>query len=301
MHQKFVAWFSQSWGRAAFCTALFGVLSLFGLLPFMLVAGALPVFVTLHTDARQGVRTALIGTVAISGLVLVLDGSVLKAVGSVATIYWMPFALGVLLKRYRSLTLTFQVAVLISLVGIGASYLVLADPDGLWNERIRKLLLAMQEGFGLDDKQIGTLQTLLNWGTFVTQLLLTGLGSLFLGRWWQSLIDAPKQFGAEFRQLRLGRYLGVTAVLIVVVASLSSVFGITLPVVDAWLWIAVVALAIQGLAVAHARKASGKLASGWLTAIYICLVLPITVTMVVAVLVGLGLADNWRQYRATSS
>ena len=52
----------------------------------------------------------------------------------------------------------------------------------------------------------------------------TVFGSLLLGRWWQSLLDTPGTFGVEYRQLRLGRALGI-ATTVLFIARVAERLG----------------------------------------------------------------------------
>jgi hypothetical protein len=112
------------------------------------------------------------------------------------------------------------------------------------------------------------------------------------------LLDAPGGFGQEYRQLRLGKLLGIVALAVVVCGFTLSKFGIELPVVDAWMWIAVTGLAFQGLAAAHNLKANGLIGRGWLIATYVLLIVPLTTMLVIVLLAGWGLADNWQRSRS---
>jgi hypothetical protein len=59
-----------------------------------------------------------------------------------------------------------------------------------------------------------------------------------------------------------------------------------------------VALAFQGLAAAHRSKAGGRLNKGWLAAIYVLLIVPLSMSFTVFVLAIWGFADNWLRPRA---
>jgi hypothetical protein len=137
-----------------------------------------------------------------------------------------------------------------------------------------------------------------NWGTYVALWLVTILGALFVGRWWHTLLAAPGVFGQEYRQLRLGKLLGVVAFAVIVGGFTLGKLGIEWPVVDAWLWIAVAGLAFQGLAAAHKLKANGLIGRGWLIAIYVLLIVPLSTMLMIVLLAGWGLADNWQRSRA---
>jgi hypothetical protein len=106
------------------------------------------------------------------------------------------------------------------------------------------------------------------------------------------LLQAPGEFGAEFRQLRLGQVLGIaTTVLFVLALWLESAW------VDSLAWVALAGLAFQGLAAAHRGKARGRLNRGWLAAIYVLLLMPLSTSVTVLALAIWGFADNWLRPR----
>jgi hypothetical protein len=130
--------------------------------------------------------------------------------------------------------------------------------------------------------------------------LLTVLGSLFLGRWWQSLLEAPGEFGAEFRQLRLGKLLGVVAMVVVLAMLLPEKWRLTTPLLSALAWPAVLGLAFQGLAAVHSLKSAGRIGRGVLVTVYVLLFVPLSMFVTVIALAGWGLADNWQRTRTGS-
>jgi len=304
MHKKFAAWvLAQSW-RAPVLTVTFGVLSLFGFLPGTIAAGALPVLMLLQANPAAGLRAANAGTLSVGVLVLLLSKSPWAALATVSTLFWLPLALALLLRRSGSLRFCFQVAVLVAGICLALVYAALDDPLGRWAAAIRPTLEVVaqtlqQAGVDIGDQALSRMQEATNWGTYATMLLLTVLAALFLGRWWQSLVVAPGGFGFEYRQLCLGRVLGAAALMVVTTSLGLAFFDFKIAVIDAWFWISIAALAFQGLAAMHEYKARGVLASGWLTALYVLLIVPVALTMMVAVfaLVACGIADNWRRFR----
>jgi hypothetical protein len=59
--------------------------------------------------------------------------------------------------------------------------------------------------------------------------------------------------------------------------------------------VSIAALMIQGLAAAHRLKARRGFGRGWLIATYLLLLVPITSPLVMLLLAGWGVADNWRR------
>jgi hypothetical protein len=134
------------------------------------------------------------------------------------------------------------------------------------------------------------------WGALGALALATVFGAMLLGRWWDSLLGAPGAFGAEYRNLRLGVALGITVTVVFVLALATDS-----PLIAALAWVAFVALAFQGLAAAHRSRAGGRLNRGWLAAIYLLLVVPLSMMVTMFVLAIWGFADNWLRPRRPAS
>ncbi len=290
MHRNFAAWLTEQPWRAALTIACFGALFPQGLSPFSVLAGAVPVLMVLYRDPRLGFGIAMTGVAATATMLALSKQSPSIIAAYLTLLYLVPFGLALLLRRFGSLNLCFQLAVLGAALVLVIVHLVLEDPSAVWQPVLREVSRSMASaGINIDQALDSLARTL--WGSFAAIWLVTVLGSLFLGRWWQSLLVAQGEFGGEFRQLRLGRWLGVGATLVVVIA-----FFFNAPMLDAIAWVAVAGLAFQGLAVAHRRRMEGKLKGGWLAVIYVLLCVPLSAFLMVTFLAGWGFADNWRKF-----
>jgi hypothetical protein len=302
MHRSFAGWLSEKFWRAGLFSAIFGALSPQGLSPIAAAAGALPVLATMRGSVRDGLRVALTGSVGVVVMLIWVGQSLGFALLNAASVLMAPWALAVVLKRTGSLNLCFQLAVLLSVAVLCVVYAVLADPVQHWQELLREAAHAMSEtGLLLDEAAFYKSLSVTNWGTYVSLWLLTVLGALFLGRWWQSLLEAPGEFGAEFRQLRLGKLLGGLALVVIIAMLLPAEWRQKAPLLSALAWPAVLALAFQGLAAVHMLKASGRIGRGWLVAVYVLLLVPISMSVTVVALAGWGMADNWRRTRTNAA
>lgn len=272
--------------------ACFGVFSPQGLTPFAVAAGAVPILIALQIDARQACGIALAGMAAVvTSLILAGQPWPLAAVFGVA-IFVVPLVLGLLLKRSQSMPLVFQLTVLGGFAVLSGVYAMVDRPEALWEQLLGEAAQALQQaGVEIDQNLMSALARTM-WGTYLALWLLSTLCAVFLARWWQSLLAAPGKFGAEFRELRLGKALGLSSIFVILIAALRNV-----DFVDALAWLAVTALAFQGLAAAHRHKAAGRLKRSWLVAIYVFLIMPFFSFVAVSVLAGWGLADNWRRLR----
>lgn len=291
MHRALAGWLSERpWG-AALIAAAFAMLSPQGLSPFAVVAGAVPVLMALQRDPRIGVVVAAIGAAAALGALLGAGVAPGLAVASVSMVFAAPLALGVMLRSTASLNLCFQVAVLAIGALLIAVHVVYEDPGAVWQRWLEQATRSLSEaGLEIDtDEVVQSLRDTM-WGSYAALTLVTVLGALFLGRWWHALVAAPGAFGREFRQLRLGLWLGAAATIVIVTAVLADVV-----MIDALAWIAVTAMAFEGLAAAHRGRAGGRFAHFWLVLIYVFLIVPPTAFIMVALLAGWGFMDNWRR------
>ncbi|MBC7982706.1 MAG: hypothetical protein H7Y02_02520 [Candidatus Obscuribacterales bacterium] len=297
MHRSFAAWLSEKSWRAGLFSAIFGLLSPQGLSPVAAAAGAVSVLITLRDGAKSGANVALAGSVAVVAMLIAAGQSWGFAIACAGGVFFAPWALAVLLRRTGALNLCFQLAVLSAGLVLCAIYVVLDDPVGTWMALVHDAAQAVaKSGWVADEEAFFASLATFNWGTYVALWLLTGLGALFLGRWWQSLTSAPGAFGAEFRQLRLGVFLGVACVAVAFSTLVCSYFEVKVPMLSALNWLALMALALQGLAAIHTLKAAGRIGRGWLIAVYVLLVIFNFVTVIA--LAGWGMADNWQRTRA---
>ncbi|WP_129777248.1 hypothetical protein [Peristeroidobacter soli] len=268
-------------------------------LPFLVIAAAIAVLVALRFDLRYAVGMAFTAGLSASWVVLSLARPGGWLVFGVGVLFFGPMLLGWLLRQTGSLNLAFQVALLSMAVLLIGLFVVLPDPVGIWREQLELAWTSMAKA-GLriegDREVIIAAWARTMWGGLAALSLGTVFGAVLLGRWWQSLLDTPGSFGVEYRQLRLGRAMGIATTLLFIVALLTDS-----ALVASLAWVAFAALAFQGLAAAHRSKAVGRLDRGWLVAIYVLLiVLPVT-SFVVLMLAIWGFADNWLRPRTRSA
>jgi hypothetical protein len=289
MNRSLAKWLAENPVGAVVATGLLGLLPLLGLGFAFFLPGAVPALVTLVRGTRAGVATALGGS-ALLGASMLLFGRPI-AVGFIysAWVLGPPLALAVLLARTGSLSLCLQLATLVGamlLVGLHVSF---GDPAQFWAPFVRDLANEMQKhGLPTDMLDEGLADTLARtlWGWVAVLTMLLAMCALFLARWWQSLPEHAGSFGAEFRELRLGRVLGVTAAVVIGVSLFQDQ-----PLVDDIGRLFLGALVIVGLAVLHRAVARGTLGRLWLWVTYVTLV--VLPPVAVAALAGWGFVDNW--------
>jgi hypothetical protein len=295
MHRAIAEWLTARPWRAAMASAFCGALSPQMLMPFMVLAGAIPVLAVLRSNAGLGLAMAAIGAFSATWVVLSLSQAAQWVLAGIVGLFFSPVLLGVLLKRTGSLNLCFQVAVLAASAGLVVVHLLLPDPAGVWHELLRKVLDSMAAAGIKVEGDTGALIEIwarTMWGALAALTLGLVLGSLFLGCWWQSLVAAPGRFGTEYRQLRLGRVLGLC-----ITVLFATAFFVESALLASLAWVAFAALSFQGLAAAHSSKARGQLNRGWLAAIYVLLIVPLSTSVTVLALAIWGFADNWLRPR----
>lgn len=295
MHRAIAGWLTGHPWRAAIASAFCGALAPQLALPFLVLAGAIPVLVALRFDLRYAVAMAATAAAAAAWVVLSVSPVNVWLFVGVGLLFYGPLLLGWLLRRTGSLNLCYQVAVLGIAALLVMIYLSLQDPVGMWQQQIGNVVTSMTSaGLRLEggQKAIIAAWSRTMWGALAALALAAVFGSLLLGRWWQSLLDTPGAFGSDYRQLRLGRALGIAITVLFVMAMV-----VDSALLASLVWVALAALAFQGLAAAHRSKAVGRLDRGWLVAIYVLLiVLPVT-SIVVFMLALWGFADNWLRPR----
>lgn len=295
MHRAIAGWLTGHPWRAAIASAFCGALAPQLALPFLVLAGAIPVLVALRFDLRYAVAMAATSAAAAAWVVLSVSPVNVWLFVGVGLLFYGPLLLGWLLRRTGSLNLCYQVAVLGIAALLVMIYLSLQDPVGMWQQQIGNVVTSMTSaGLRLEggQKAIIAAWSRSMWGALAALALAAVFGSLLLGRWWQSLLDTPGAFGNDYRQLRLGRALGIAITVLFVMAMV-----VDSALLASLVWVALAALAFQGLAAAHRSKAVGRLDRGWLVAIYVLLiVLPVT-SIVVFMLALWGFADNWLRPR----
>jgi hypothetical protein len=261
--------------------------------PLGILGGGLLVYLCLRRDPHYGLVTAAFAALILSVLSLAVGGP--AAVGralTVAAINWLPLlGLAAVQTRYRSLSLSFQVAAatgfLILLVGLA----LVPDVRALALDVLRGVWEAMaQLGFGrMPEEAEGAIVSIFP-GLFVGFMALGYLVSLFIGCWWYKSGDGEPGFGEQFRQLRLGRLL---IIVVTVVIGLAILTGWVVMTNLAWMFL--IFLVLQGLSVAHYLVAERGLHKSILVMVYVLLILVGQIGM--PVLAGAGFLDNWLDVR----
>lgn len=298
MNRSLAAWISARPWPAALVAAVCGLLLLQGVVLFAVEASAIPALILLERGTGLGRRVALASSAVVAGAILLIGQPWWLALVYVVLVYVLPLISVEILRRTGSLLLVFQLTLLAALVALLVVYAVLPEPAAVWQRVLSETFAALSQAgiqVEMDDNSVAEAARGM-WGALIAMLAALNLCAVFLARWWHTLLHVQGVFGAEFRQLRLGKILGGVQLGIVVLALWLNV-----ELIDAMAWVAMLGLAFQGLAAAHRMKAEGRLRHGWLVAVYVFLIVPLFTFVMVMMLAVWGLLDNWRRMRPLGS
>ena len=132
-------------------------------------------------------------------------------------------------------------------------------------------------------------------GILAVVIIINGICSLFLGRWWQSLLYNPGGFRNEFRQFRLE---SITAA---VCLTLSLYFLVQDDTYLTWSFVFALPLMLVSVAIVHTMVSSLKNARQCLIIFYVTLIVLVILQLanyVQIVLMGVGFLDHWLNFRS---
>lgn len=279
-------------GQAALVAATLAMLGVI-FAPAIWLSAAAVALVVLVKDSRQvwvvmAVSTA--GTMLFAGLIFATPSMVIYFL----LMAWLPAWIAASVLRSVSLAASLQVVAGLSLVAILGMYTFFPGMGEIWRETLDLIVeqvLEQSEGqLSLPRLQdIEEMVIRMIPGFLIISVLIGTMISLFLARWWQSVILNPGGFAREFQALNLGKSATVIAALIVVAAMLTRA-----ELSYAMLLIVLALYTTQGMAILHAVFKGRQLNRAWLYLIYLVMfVLP----EVAAMLVLVGIADAWIDFR----
>ncbi len=288
------AWVMKGRAQAVMTAAVLLALALIAV-PLGLLSAAVVGMVTLRHGLREGLLVGALGVLALAVLGYLLLGQPV-ALAIVGMLVWLPLmALAQVLRASRSLRLAVEIAVVLGLSVVALQYLLLDDVVAHW-----RTLLAEYLGQVLDPAVVGEAERR-KLAEQIAPWMAGGLGaawflelclSLFLARGWQALLYNPGGFAAEFRELRLGRWLLVAVPLLL----LAGLVGERPGFLAQGALVGMAAFFVQGVAAAHGLVSRLQGGSLWLIGFYFLLIIgmPASFTLVSA----FGFADGLIDFRA---
>lgn len=257
-------------------------------------SGAILVFVVLHRGWRSAVIAAGAAAALLAVFGLVLQTRLDYMLASALSVWVPALLLAELLRRTRSLTLTLQVAWLVTLAAMLVFFAAVGDPVPFWQGWIETMGAALSEQ-GLYEqaeilkrdiagtaRQMTMVATLVFWSVSVVGLVLGY-------KLHRQLPGIGPAFG-RFRDLDFGRVIALSTAL----ALAGAWIGGWMPlenmafVMFAMFW-------LQGLAIAHWSQGQKFLPTFGLVALYV--LMPLLNVIVLLGLAVTGYIDAWFRFR----
>jgi len=256
--------------------------------------------VTLRKGAVEGLVTLAGASAASTVLNLIIIQNVdFSTLGLFAIMVFPVWGLALLLRATVSLSSVLSASVVMGMLGVIAIYTIFDDPAAQWYE-----MLSMSIGSQLSDPSLGMfdadeieayLKTLAGWmtGLMVAAIISAYLSSLLVARWWQALLYNPGGFKEEFYGVRIGRNIGITALLVFVGALFGS--GLLSNMMSDMLWLFSFIYLIPGIAIAHSIIALASASKPLFIVFYVLLAILPQIAILVALV---GWVDTWFNFRA---
>lgn len=279
--KEFADWLTRRGYRAGFIAAALALVPLLGVLGSGLLV---------LTSLRRGSASAWIA--AVTATLVLLVASVAGGAGMLAAtlaglVFWAPaVGLAELLKRTGSLSVTVQVAMVVSLLLAGLWSM--ASGGGM-SAALAQQLTPWLQARGFDTDTIQSLLALVP-GTMAMTLLIAALAGLLLGMWWHAALSSPGALGQAFRGLRLGRVFAAIGLVVLVggMVTKQTIFANLMVVI-------LFSFALQGLALVHAVGAVRKWPTGVYAVVYLMLLFGMS--FVAPLMAVVGMLDNWLDFR----
>lgn len=244
--------------------AMLGVL----LTPAIWLSASAIALVALVKDGRQALlvtAVATAGTMLFAGLIFADPSMVIYFL----LVAWLPAWIAASVLRTVSLAASLQVIAGLSLAAIIGLYTFFPEMGEIWREPldvlVQQLIEQSQGQLSLQDLQ-GVQELLIRMipGFLAFSVLFGTIMSLFLARWWQSVILNPGGFAREFQALNLGKTTAMMAIAVVVAVALAGS--------ELWYAMLLIVLALyttQGMSILHAVFKGRQLNRVWLYLIYL--------------------------------
>jgi len=265
------------------------------------VSGAVIGLATLRNGPGEG-GFVVAGTVLLASVFTVAMLNTPYPVMAFALGTWIPaWILASLLGRTNSQGSVVSMAALLGGLAILGVHLILPDPATWWLAVFEEAFVKPLRSAGPEvtpeivaslEQAFDTLAPVMT-GLVVTATFSGLMLTLFLARWWHSILDNPGGFGKEFRSLRLDRGFAVAG--FAVVAATTFANAATGGLAGDLLTIVGFAFALQGLAMVHGVVALRGAKVGWLVALY--LMVSVMPHMMLLFLALVGFSDSWLDVR----
>ncbi len=288
--------------NAVLVASVFAVLSIV-IPPFSLLSGAAVSLVVLRLGIGMGAKVmlgaglvvAIIAFVGTGGTASAIAGFVLMAMA----VTWLPLLLlSWVLYETRSLSITMIVAAILAMVAVVVMYLLVGDTSLWWRQALDKTFVMTAAGANLPlspedlGRALDALSQVMT-GLLGATVLLSLIGSVFLARWWQSLLYNRGGFRSEFLALRLDYRLSIIVLLVLSLMLITN--GIWAQLAGDLLIVLLALYMLVGLALVHSLVALTGAHVAILFALYLLLAFLLPQMMIF--LAAAGYIDSWLNLR----
>jgi len=261
--------------------------------PAIWLSAAAIAFVALIKDSRQALvvmSVATAGTMLFAGLIFSAPSMVIYFL----LMAWLPAWIAASVLRTMSLTASLQVIAGLSMAAIVGLYAFFPGMGEIWRETLDLLVQQVLEQ-SQGELSLAVLQEVEEMairmipGFLAASVLFGTMISLFLARWWQSVILNSGGFAREFQALNLGKTVAVVATIVVITTVLAGS--------ESWYAMLLIVMALytaQGMSILHAVFKGRQLNRAWLYLIYLVMFF---LPEVAAMLILVGIADAWIDFR----
>lgn len=279
-----------------------GTIAALGMLGWLLppvsyLSGAAVGLCALRHGAREGFLVVSYATLGAGLVTLVGIGNVLPAM-FLAVAWWLPIWLcAQVLRVSRSQGLALAAIGGFAVLAVVAARVLVDDVEGWWRGVLEHLISTEpgHEDMGPERAMLDALAVMMN-GLVAGAFAMSVMIALLIARYWQALLYNPGGFRAEFEEFRLPGALVPAVVLTGIFATIEAlIFGQRHGLVTDLLVVAVAMYGFQGLAIAHHYVRSRQLASAWLVALYVAVLVVPHIALVA--LAALGLLDHRVNFR----
>lgn len=248
-------------------TVVFGFSVLAFVMPLSaIISAAAVVLITLYATPKNGLLIAAICTIAIALVSFLLFNNV--QIGAYTSILQLipSLILASILFSTRSLSFSIQIAALLGVLAFISVSLLVPDIQQHWTQALTGVLNKTLQSRGLDEQQqtqLIQMSAQFMTGAFIAIITLTHCTTLLIGNWWHSLVKQENKKYNDFPQLRLGKVLAFTVIILTVLTAVTkSIF------IAQILAIVGVLFLLQGLAILHAVTSKAAKRTLWLTLSY---------------------------------
>jgi uncharacterized protein YybS (DUF2232 family) len=166
-----------------------------------------------------------------------------------------------------------------------------------WHELIKHYVEILSKQTEMDPQQFSALTKQVPYGLtaqLIASLMLFEAVILFTGRWLQSSMEPRVSLSKDFRSLKLGKFLGLIALVMAVAALVFSALQVTSRMAYELALVALSLFVLQGLAIFHVFIGTILKSKAWFILLYAGLILVPFFSFAVTLA---GVFDNFANFR----